>query len=274
MTTQTGTIVRQVLNTVAARGGGEDASAVITTSTTDHYGDRVSPEGGDLSVYLKNPAVLWAHATDQPPVGVATQIEVSSWGIRAAWRWASSAFAQQIKALWDENILRATSIGFIPLEYEPNQTGGFDISKWRLLEFSVVPIGANPEAVRKITALGLTPRPAPPDPAMALVDARVASPTSTVVSSMREYLARALPPRRETPFIEAVRAAVRQAVEPRPEALVDAIVRRARNFSPHQMTMLIEEIQNLTADAGLGTATLRAMVRERRRLRSLLGKPI
>jgi phage head maturation protease len=43
-------------------------------------------------------------------------------------------------------VLRALSVGFDPVEVEPNGKGGFNFNKWELLELSIVAVPANPGA--------------------------------------------------------------------------------------------------------------------------------
>ena len=63
---------------------GNDESRTVTanvsTTAIDHDGDIVSPEGVNLSVYVKNPVVMWAHNYSQPPIGKAKEINVSKDG--------------------------------------------------------------------------------------------------------------------------------------------------------------------------------------------------
>lgn len=129
----------------------------ITTNDVDHDGDRIFPEGGDLKAYLANPVVLWLHdaygntASAGIPVATTRGLKViPGKGIRATGiDWLSGdEFADRVKNAWDQDKIRAASVGFIPLEYEPNEHGGHDIKRWRLLEWSLVPIPANPQAVR------------------------------------------------------------------------------------------------------------------------------
>jgi hypothetical protein len=67
-----------------------------------------------------------------------------------------------VRNAWEQGIVRAASIGFIPLQLKPNDLGGEDYLTWDLMEISLVPLPANPEAVRRLKALGLTPREAIP----------------------------------------------------------------------------------------------------------------
>jgi hypothetical protein len=58
-----------------------------------------------------------------------------------------SPFADTVRQLVEGGWLKATSVGFRPLEWKFNeQRGGFDFTKQELLEFSIVPVPANPEA--------------------------------------------------------------------------------------------------------------------------------
>jgi phage head maturation protease len=159
-----GTMQRSVFETASATTERSVAPEItITTAAVDLMGDRVFPDGLDLSGYKANPAVLWAHDaqgfTESAgiPIGTATALDITpGQGIRARWRWLEGdAFAARVRNAWEQGIIRADSIGFIPLEAKPNKLGGYDISRSRLLEFSLVPIPANPEAVRALKSLGL-----------------------------------------------------------------------------------------------------------------------
>jgi HK97 family phage prohead protease len=190
-TMRAGAVERWKFLTESAGGQGSDTAQItITTPSVDHYNDRVLPEGIDRSAFDRNPTVLWAHdaygVTEAAgiPIGKATALAVSRSGITATWRWLQGdAFVARVKNAWDQGIINAASVGFIPLQVEPNDQGGYDISRWKLLEFSLVPIPANPEAVRKLKALGLTSRRLPLDLAQ------------LVRSELRAYLGRELRPR-------------------------------------------------------------------------------
>lgn len=128
---------------------------VISTADIDRQGETVSQDGWDLSFYKLNPVVLWAHDYFSLPIGIATEIEVKDGKLIAKGMFApadANPFAQQVRRLYDLKIVRATSVGFIPLE-----TDGKTIVKAELLEFSFVPVPANPFALslRKAQELGL-----------------------------------------------------------------------------------------------------------------------
>lgn len=138
----------------------EISSCIISTINADREGDRVIPEGGDFSNYMKSPVLLWAHGgTDgysAVPIGSVTALEVQpGQGVWAEWKWLENdAFATRIKNAWQQGVIRASSIGFKPLVSTKNGVGS-DIEKWEMLELSLCAIPMNPEAVRSLKALGL-----------------------------------------------------------------------------------------------------------------------
>lgn len=127
---------------------------VISTDHTDRHGEIVSQDGWQLENYLKNPVVLWGHESYQIPVGITDKlfIEVTD-GVKklvAEGRFAGHEFAQTLRKLYDAGMLKASSVGFIPLEYEGNK-----ITKAELLEWSFVSIPANPHALDTLKNLGM-----------------------------------------------------------------------------------------------------------------------
>lgn len=133
--------------------------ATITTEAVDRGGDVVVAAGAKIDAYLKNPVVMWAHDYSQPPVAKTTSLKVIPGnGIQAQFQfpeWGVSEQADLVRRLWAGGFLNATSIGFIPLASEDRKdadAGGWSIpqvyNEWEMLEFSIVPIPANQEALR------------------------------------------------------------------------------------------------------------------------------
>jgi hypothetical protein len=91
---------------------------------------------------MENPIVLWAHDYGSLPIGVTDSIQKDQGRTIAKGRFAPTDFAQQVRKLYDLKIVRATSVGFIPKEMEGNI-----VTKSELLEFSFVPVPANPYAL-------------------------------------------------------------------------------------------------------------------------------
>ena len=151
---------KQTLATVTSESAsGDEPSMTITTVALDRARDEVVPEGGDFAAYLKNPVVLFGHDHHGLPVGTTTQLDVTPGrGIRARWRWLEGdPFADRVRNAFEQGMLRAASIGFLPRESERNGQGGQRFTDWELLEWSLVAIPANPDAVRVLRSLDLWP---------------------------------------------------------------------------------------------------------------------
>jgi len=125
-------------------------TVVITTRTVDRDGEVIDPKGAELSNYEKNPVVLWAHDYKSPPIGRCLWLRQTKDNIKAKVQFAETQFADEIYRLYKDGYLRAWSIGFIPKEWEDGdgeKTPKRTYKKWELLEFSAVPVPANPEAL-------------------------------------------------------------------------------------------------------------------------------
>jgi HK97 family phage prohead protease len=134
-------------------------NVVISTSDVDRQGDSVKQDGWDLSFYKMNPIVLWAHDYAMLPIGMATSIEIKDGKLIAEGKFApaeANPFAQQVRKLYDLGMINTTSVGFIPKEYDGQKSSKL-IAKAELLEFSFVPVPANPYALRlnQIKELGI-----------------------------------------------------------------------------------------------------------------------
>lgn len=131
---------------------GEDRSLVvkISTNTEDRSKDIMQPTGVMLDNYMKNPVVAAFHRYDQPAIGTASDIQVDETGISAKVTFAKQGvygLADTLFELYKAGIQRGWSIGFIPEEWKEKQGGGYEFTKWQLLEFSAVVVPDNPDAL-------------------------------------------------------------------------------------------------------------------------------
>ena len=133
----------------------KDGGAIrITTPSADRDRDRVMPLGGRVDRYMRNPIVQWGHQTYEPwqTVGRTLTLEVTEAGMVAAFELREPATDSDpqhiVRQLWAEGLISAASIGFQPLQAAPNDMGGLDFMSWELLEWSLVPIPANADALR------------------------------------------------------------------------------------------------------------------------------
>ena len=126
-------------------------SFTISTAAVDRDGDTIDPKGWDLGSYAKNPVVLWAHDYSSPPVGKAVNIKSTEHGLQADVEFLPQGldpFADKIHDMCKAGFLNATSVGFRGMEYDEAQgRKGYDFKKQELLEFSIVPVPCNPEAL-------------------------------------------------------------------------------------------------------------------------------
>ena len=126
------------------------ATFIITTGTPDREQDIVVPKGISIEHYLKNKVVLWGHDQTILPIGKCIEIQPTDNGWQATVEFApaeANPMAEQVYQLVKGGFLSAVSIGFIPLELELNDLGGYTITKTELFEFSIVNVPANPEAL-------------------------------------------------------------------------------------------------------------------------------
>lgn len=131
--------------------GERKMSFTISTAAVDRDGDTIDPKGWDLRSYTKNPVVLWAHDYSSPPVGKAVNIKSTDHGLQADVEFLPQGldpFADKIHDMCKAGFLNATSVGFRGVEYdEASGRKGYDFKKQELLEFSIVPVPCNPEAL-------------------------------------------------------------------------------------------------------------------------------
>lgn len=125
---------------------------MASTEAQDRQGDVLVSTGAQLDNYRRNPVVLWAHDYTKLPVARTLDIEpIPGVGLRAKMQFAPQGvdpFIDAVRSLWENGFLNAASVGFQPRAGTPNGNGGTRYTGWELLEFSIVPIPANPDALR------------------------------------------------------------------------------------------------------------------------------
>jgi len=152
------------------------AKFVISSVNADRHGDIVRPEGckETLKTYLENPVVLLNHQHQGKPIATARQpdgqvaLEITPTQILSVAHFSNASDeSRQVYALVKEGILCGASIGFRArlarrlhdpyadsegdlsydmINFEENQYG-LEFLKWELLEWSIVGVPANPDAL-------------------------------------------------------------------------------------------------------------------------------
>jgi HK97 family phage prohead protease len=144
-----------------------DMEFTLSDETPDRYGDVVSASGWELANFKKNPIALFGHDYHFP-IGrwVDLHVDKEAKGLRGKLQMAprgTSERIDEIRTLIEHDILRAVSVGFRPTATpEPlkdkngDDTGGVRFLRQELLECSVVPIPANPNALAIAKALNVS----------------------------------------------------------------------------------------------------------------------
>ena len=138
----------------------------ISTASEDRDSDTIDSEGWELENYQKNPVVLWCHDYKEPPVGKALETWMENGKLRSRAQFPEESmnpFGYMVYQMYREGYLNATSVGFVPLEWTVNEErSGFmpmDFKRQELLEYSAVPVPANPEALVEARSKGINTNP-------------------------------------------------------------------------------------------------------------------
>lgn len=142
----------------AAPVDGDPLTYVLSDETVDRVGDVISVKGWQLEDFKKNPVALFnhdpsfivGHWTDVKVVGkqLIGKLNLLPAGI--------SARLDEIRAVVEAGVLRATSVGFRAIEAEPRKEGGYLFKAASLLEASMVSVPANPNALQIAKSLNLS----------------------------------------------------------------------------------------------------------------------
>jgi hypothetical protein len=154
---------------VKADGESRKITFTISTASVDRYGDTIAVDGWQLDAFRKNPVVLWAHDSMSLPVAKAPRIWIEGGKLKAEAEFTPVGMARFNDTVFDMyrlGFLSATSVGFMPIKYafvdDPERRYGIDFLQQELLEFSCVPVPANPDALvdgKALKAAGIDPAP-------------------------------------------------------------------------------------------------------------------
>jgi HK97 family phage prohead protease len=134
---------------------------VISTEAPDSYGTVFKSDGWDLKRYEKNPVVFYAHRSwsDNPDMVIGTsEVRMEDKQLIGVLRFEPAEINPLAEKVWQKvqaGTLRMASIGANPKKghYGDEKLGEnrdliyFD--EQELLEWSIVPIGSNPEALKR-----------------------------------------------------------------------------------------------------------------------------
>ncbi len=135
-------------------------SGVFSTADEDRHGEIVDQKSWEVSDYLKNPVILFAHDHNQPAIGKATKLFFNGDGnLEGDIQFAAKEyeFANTIYKLYKGGYMRAFSVGFqnevVEYNEEENQV---TLKKNHLFEISTVNVPANQLALAKSKGIDTT----------------------------------------------------------------------------------------------------------------------
>lgn len=120
---------------------------IVATNDKDRHGETINIDGVDLKNFKKNPIVLFSHRWMDLPIGKATEVRKEDGKIIAKGVFASedaNPLAQKVRKMHDAGMIKTVSIGLFVEEFDRDER---EIKESEMVEFSFVPIPANPEAM-------------------------------------------------------------------------------------------------------------------------------
>lgn len=125
----------------------------LTNDSLNSYGYRVLTSGIDLSLYEKNPVLLYMHQRGLV-IGKMTDLQIGDGEITGIPEFdEASDISRQCKKQWEVGSLRMVSIGFDIIETSSEESLLVEgqtrptVTKSRIFEVSIVDIGANGDAI-------------------------------------------------------------------------------------------------------------------------------
>lgn len=133
---------------------------VVSTGRVDRENDTISPQGWDLTDYKNNPVVLWVHDHWSPPIGNSRSIYLDGDALKSMCEFTPedlNPFGYQVYKLYAGGFMHACSAGFQPIEYNYDESRKYGVNfiKQSMLEYSAVPVPANPDALAVARSKGL-----------------------------------------------------------------------------------------------------------------------
>jgi HK97 family phage prohead protease len=160
-------VIRKALTadiTAAAKG----FKAVVSAETIDRDGEVLIVQGCNATEFMQNPVLFWNHEYDKP-VGKCVNLKRIGDTLVGEFEFArrpegmeGEFFPEVAASLVAQGVVNAVSVGYVPEDGGVRRANGVDkkrygdgvhtvFSRWKLLEISLAPLQANPDAL--ITAV-------------------------------------------------------------------------------------------------------------------------
>ena len=137
---------------------------VFSDESVDRYGDVIYARGWDLANFNANPIALFGHdaSTVENVIGRAKNVRVEGSALIGDIEFMGADVNPNAEAVYQMvkgGFLKTVSVGFQPIEWElskdKSRPQGVNFKKQELLEISIVPIPANPNALVQAKAAGI-----------------------------------------------------------------------------------------------------------------------
>lgn len=129
--------------------------ATIFVNERARQGPDLVLDGLGVGNYMRNPVVLWAHdmkgqtESGGLPIGRTNRMHNDGNRLEVDFEFlADDPFAARVNNAWDKGFLKAASVSWLPLESEEAEAGQQRDIRSDLLEWSLVSVPSDPDAVR------------------------------------------------------------------------------------------------------------------------------
>jgi hypothetical protein len=143
------------------------ASFVASTNRIDRYGDIIEQEW-DLADFWRNPVFLWSHNSWGMPIGWVREFEPDRDRSETVARVefapeGHDEFVDKLARAVNLRLIRAVSVGFVPIEMEDRlddrgRWDGYRFLRNQLIELSLCTVPANPDALGLAKSIDSSPR--------------------------------------------------------------------------------------------------------------------
>lgn len=131
-----------------------EVEVIVSNSGVDRHGESIANEGIDIKQIKRNPVVLWAHNYSEVPLGRITKLWRSNGSLyaRIKFDYDIYEFADLVYKMVLRGTINAVSIGGIVKAINDDFTV---IEELEMVELSIVPVGAHPDALVVSKATGV-----------------------------------------------------------------------------------------------------------------------
>lgn len=140
--------------------GDDPLAYVMSDETVDRMGDVIEAKSWNLKNFVKNPVALFNH-DHRFVIGHWSDVKVQGDKLVGKLNLLPKGISErldELRAAVEAGVLRAVSVGFTvePKNAEPNKSGGLLLRAAELMECSLVPVPANPNALQIAKSLNIS----------------------------------------------------------------------------------------------------------------------